>query len=187
MRIVAGKFKARPIQTPKGNNTRPTTDRVRESVFNILAHHPEVPEIENARVIDLFAGSGALGLEALSRGASFCLFVEIAAGARGIIRENIEALGLFGVTRIHRRSATELGPKPTGVGEKFNLVFLDPPYGQGLVVPALNQLSRGDWLEEGALAVVESDEEEVIVADGWSELESRDYGGTRITILKSES
>ncbi len=184
MRIVAGKFKGRSIEAPAGKNTRPTTDRVRESLFNLMAHNADMPDVEGARVIDLFAGSGALGFEALSRGAVFCLFVEIAAGARGIIRENIEAFQLFGITRIHRRSATDLGPKPNGVGDPFNLVFLDPPYGQQLVEPALRQLEKGNWLTDDAVAVIESPEEEEYVRDGWDQLDTRVYGDTRITILK---
>lgn len=182
MRIVAGKFKGRQIETPEGRNTRPTTDRVREAVFNILAHNPAMPPVEDARVIDLFAGSGALGFEALSRGAAFCLFVEIAAGARGIIRKNIEALQVFGNTRIHRRSALDLGPKPAGVGQPFNWVFLDPPYDQGMVEPALKQLQTGNWISKPCVAIIETSaaEEEVAPAD-WDVLETRLYGDTRIT------
>ena len=126
MRIIAGTFRGRSITAPKGAATRPTADRTRESVFNLLAHRQDLT-FEGARVIDLFAGSGAFGLEALSRGAGFCLFVETDAAARGAIRDNIEALGLFGATRIHRRSATDLGIKPSGLGDPFTLAFLDPP------------------------------------------------------------
>src|SRR5262249_51334975 len=128
MRIVGGRFKGRTIAAPEGRETRPTSDRTREAMFNVLAHADWAPGMEGRRVLDLFAGSGALGLEALSRGAAFALFVETDAAARGVIRDNIEALGLFGVTRIHRRDATDLGVKPAGLGELFDLVFLDPPY-----------------------------------------------------------
>lgn len=184
MRIVAGKFKGRAIQAPEGKNTRPTTDRVRESIFNLLAHNPDLPSVEGARVIDLFAGSGALGLEALSQGASFCLFVEIAAGARGVIRTNIEQFQLFGITRIHRRSAVDLGPKPNGVGEPFNLVFLDPPYGQELVSPALRQLEIGNWIASDTVAVLETPSDEDPQSENWEQVIQRDYGESRITILK---
>lgn len=184
MRIVAGTFKGRRILAPEGNQTRPTTDRVREAVFNLLAHNPDLPSIEGARVIDLFAGSGALGFEALSRGASFCLFVEIAAGARGVIRNNIEEFQLFGNTRIHRRSATDLGAKPTGVGDPFNYVFLDPPYGRELVVPALRQLVQGGWIAPDTVAVVETPTDEHPEADGWEQVDQREYGETRVTYLK---
>ena len=184
MRIVAGRFKGRAIEAPEGKSTRPTTDRVRESLFNMLAHNVDMPDIEGARVIDLFAGSGALGFEAISRGAGFCLFVEIAAGARGVIRTNIEAFGLFGITRIHRRSATDLGTKPNGLGEPFDLIFVDPPYGKELVMPALRQLEMGDWITPGAVAIIETPLEEEPVRDKWKLLDQRSYGETRITVLK---
>ena len=115
MRIVGGAFKGRRISAPTGLVSRPTTDRTREAIFNILAHDADF-ELHNARIIDLFAGSGALGLEALSRGGANALFVDTDNAARGAIRENIEALGLFGCARIQRRSALKLGPRPAGVG-----------------------------------------------------------------------
>lgn len=133
MRIVSGEFKGRAIAAPAGRDTRPTSDRARESLFNVLLHAPWSPGIKDRRVLDLFAGSGALGLEAMSRGAAFALFVETDAAARGAIRDNIESLGLFGTTRIHRRDATDLGVKPAGLGDPFDLVFLDPPIARGLV------------------------------------------------------
>src|SRR5450631_3578058 len=130
MRIVGGQFRGRPLAAPVHEGTRPTSDRAREAVFNILAHGIAGFELAGARVIDLFAGSGALGLEALSRGAAFCLFVETDAGARGAIRQNTETLApggdLFGRTRIHRRDATDLGPRPGGDGAPFDFAFLDP-------------------------------------------------------------
>lgn len=184
LRIVAGRFKGRQIDTPEGRNTRPTTDRVREALFNLLAHNPDIPSVENARVIDLFAGSGALGFEAISRGALFCLFVEIAAGARGIIRKNIETLQLFGITRIHRRSATDLGMKPAGLGEPFDIIFVDPPYGQGLVEPALRQLILGDWITENAVAIIETSHDEEPTPPGWKVLDTRLYGDSRLTFVQ---
>ena len=123
MRIIAGEFKGRPIAAPKGQSTRPTGGRTREAVFNLISHAAWAPALDDARVIDLFAGSGALGLEAMSRGAAFCVFVETDSGARGTIRDNCETLGLFGTTRIQRRSATDLGPLPAGVGEPFTIAF----------------------------------------------------------------
>ena len=122
MRIVGGEFKGRRIAAPRGDTSRPTTDRNRESLFNILSARDDV-NFEGARVIDLFAGSGALGLEALSRGAAWVLFVETDAAARGAIRDNIEALGAFGTTRIHRRSATSLGAKPASAGQALQSCF----------------------------------------------------------------
>lgn len=184
MRITGGSLKGRPIRTPEGQSTRPTSDRVRESLFNILTHAHWAPPVEDARVIDLFAGSGALGFEAISRGAGFCLFVETDAAARGCIRDNVEALQLFGITRIHRRSATDLGQKPAGLGSQFTLAFLDPPYGRGLIIPALAQLAGGDWLSAGALAVAETGADEPALSpEGWEVLDSRLYGAARLSFL----
>ncbi|MEH6743613.1 16S rRNA (guanine(966)-N(2))-methyltransferase RsmD [Hyphomonas sp.] len=184
MRIIAGEHKGRAIAAPKGQGTRPTGDRARESIFNMLAHADWAPEIDGARVIDLFAGSGALGLEAMSRGAAFCLFVETDHGARGAIRDNIETLGLFGNTRLHRRSATDLGEKPASAGAPFTLAFLDPPYNKGLVEPALAGLVSGKWLTDDALAVVETGVDETLTPKGWETVETRDYGAARIWFLK---
>lgn len=184
MRIVAGKFKGRPIAAPKGMATRPTSERAREALFNILAHADWAPGLEGARVIDLFAGSGALGLEAMSRGAEFCLFVETDPAARGAIRGNIELLGLFGNTRLHRRSATDLGDKPAGLSRPFDLAFLDPPYGKELAPKALDMLARGGWLAEGALAIVETGAEETLEAAGWELIDTRDMGAAKMWFLK---
>ena len=156
MRIVAGRFGGRTIHTPKGMATRPTTDRARETIFNMLAHADWAPPLEGARVIDLFAGSGGLGFEALSRGAAFCLFVETGSPARGAIRQTVEDLQLYGVTRIHRRDATALGAKPANVGARFDIAFLDPPYDEGLELRALRALAQGDWMRPGAIAMVET-------------------------------
>lgn len=184
MRIIAGKFRGRRIIAPKGFIARPTADRTRESLFNILANREDF-SFEGARVIDLFAGSGALGFEALSRGAAWCLFVETDAAARAAIRDNIEALSLFGVTRLHRRSAASLGPKPAGVGPSFDIAFLDPPYGKDLCEPALSTLKSGGWLKPGALAVVEQGKDEPLAAaESFKELDRRIYGATQIAIYE---
>ena len=185
MRIVAGQFKGRPIQAPKRDATRPTTDRARESLFNMLAHADWAPDLDGARVIDLFAGSGALGLEALSRGAEFCLFVETAAAARGAIRQNIETLGLFGATRIHRRSATSLGERPAGIGAPFDLIFMDPPYGKGFVGPCLQSLKQGSWLSERAIIVVETAVDETLDLEGWICLSERKTGAAKVWFLQT--
>jgi 16S rRNA (guanine966-N2)-methyltransferase len=184
MRIVGGRFKGRAIATPAGRDTRPTADRVRESVFNILEHADWSPGLESRRVLDLFAGSGALGLEAMSRGAAFALFVETDAAARGAIRDNIETLGLFGSTRIHRRDATDLGVKPAGLGEPFDLVFLDPPYHKGLGERALAHLGEGGWITHGAIVAYECAADETLAVAGYVMLDERTYGAAKVLFLK---
>lgn len=184
MRIVGGRFKGRAIAAPPGRDTRPTSDRARESLFNVLAHADWSPGLEGRRVLDLFAGSGGLGLEAMSRGAAFALFVETDAGARGVIRDNVEALGLFGATRIHRRDATDLGLKPAGLGAPFDLVFLDPPYHKGLGETALAKLRSGGWIEAGALVVFEVGADEAPVTPGYETLDVRAYGAAKVLFLR---
>ena len=185
MRIVAGQYKGNPIAAPVGRSTRPTSDRAREAVFNILEHAPWAPALQGARVLDLFAGSGALGLEALSRGAAFCLFVETDEAARGAIRDNVEALHLFGCTRIHRRDATDLGPRPSSAGPAFDLVFLDPPYARGMGEKALDGLGAHAWLNPGAVLVFERGEgEPEIQPDGYELIDERRYGAARVLFLR---
>lgn len=184
MRIVAGSLKGRPITAPKSRNTRPTSDRARESLFNVLAHADWAPALDGARVIDLFAGSGALGFEALSRGAAFCLFVETDHAARGAIRSNIDALGLFGATRLHRRSAAALGERQAGLEAPFTVAFLDPPYHKGLVRPCLEGLASGGWLDAGALVIVETGEDETLALEGWQLLDSRKSGAAKLWFLR---
>lgn len=186
MRIVGGKFKGRALAAPVGRDTRPTSDRAREAMFNVLAHAAWSPGLEGRRVLDLFAGTGALGLEAISRGAAFALFVETDAGARGIIRDNIEALGLFGITRIHRRDATDLGVKPAGLGEPFDLVFLDPPYKRGLGEAALSCLRAGGWITSDALIVFECAADETPVVAGFETLDERAYGAAKVLFLRAD-
>ncbi|MBY0422485.1 MAG: 16S rRNA (guanine(966)-N(2))-methyltransferase RsmD [Parvularculaceae bacterium] len=184
MRIVGGAFRGRTIAAPKGSSTRPTADGAREALFNVLAHRDDF-SFEGARVIDLFAGSGALGLEAMSRGAAWCLFVETDAAARGAIRDNVETLGLFGATRIHRRSATSLGDKPAGVGAPFTLAFLDPPYAMDLCAPCLDVLRAGRWLADAALVVVEQGEREAPAeAQGFVEEDRRRWGAAQVGIYR---
>src|SRR6186713_3734379 len=152
MRVVGGRLKGRNLASPSSRDIRPTADRLRESVFNILVHAYDDP-IEDARVLDLFAGTGALGIEASSRGAKFVLFVDNGAESRALLRNNVEALGLGGVTKVYRRDATNLGPAHPV--EPFTLAFLDPPYGRGLAEKALISALEGGWLTPGAIAVVE--------------------------------
>lgn len=186
MRIVAGSLKGRSIVAPEGQGTRPTSDRARQAVFNVLEHAAWSEPLHEARVIDLYAGSGALGFEAISRGAGFCLFVEIDDDARGAIRENADAYGLMGRTRVHRRSATDLGVRPGSAGEAFDIAFLDPPYGKGLGEQTLLRLTEGGWLKPGAIVVFErgSDEPD-IDTPGYERLDARDYGAARVLFLRA--
>ena len=185
MRIVAGRFKGRTLKAPEDAALRPTSDKVRQALFNILEHAEFASSFsfEGARVVDLFAGTGALGLEALSRGSRFALFIEEAAEARALIRENVEALSLTGASKIWRRDATSLGPLDTLA--PFDLAFLDPPYRKGLLAPALKGLAEGGWLNAGALVVAEMAEDETMPAvEGYELLDERIYGDTRIAFLR---
>lgn len=186
MRIVAGSLKGRAIVAPEGQGTRPTSDRARQAIFNVLEHAGWAEDVlDGARVIDLYAGSGALGYEAISRGGAFCLFVETDDGARGAIRENMDAYGLFGRTRVHRRSATDLGPRPGSAGEAFTLAFLDPPYGKGLGEQTLEKLLEGNWLAPNAVVVYERGSDELeIETPGYERMDARDYGAARVLFLK---
>lgn len=181
MRIVAGRFRGTSLAAPKGQGIRPTSDRVREAVFNILTHGLGT-QIEGARVLDLFAGTGALGLEAYSRGAAFVLFVEESAEARGLVRRNAEAVGATGATRIFRRDATRLGA--AGTIPPFALLFADPPYDKGLGEAALDAAAMGGWLLPGAVAVLEEDARTAVTPPaGFTLLDRRDYGNTAVHFL----
>jgi len=187
VRIVGGNFRGRNLVTPEGQTTRPTSDRAREAIFNILNHAEWAPNLSGARVLDVFAGSGALGFEALSRGAAFCLFVETDDAARGAIRDNIETFGLFGVTRVHRRDATQLGLRPGSAGEAFDLVFLDPPYHKGLGERTLDCLIEGNWLAENATIVFERGVDEGDFATGvWEIVNTKIYGAAQVLFLKQK-
>ncbi|MGH6889061.1 MAG: 16S rRNA (guanine(966)-N(2))-methyltransferase RsmD [Rhizomicrobium sp.] len=186
MRLTGGRFGGRPLATPQDARVRPTSDKVRQAVFNILAHRDFGIgfALEGARAIDLFAGTGALGLEALSRGARYCLFVDNDADSRALLRRNVEALALTGITKIWRRDATALGPMAPGAGGPFALVLLDPPYRKNLLVPALASLCDGGWLASPALAVTERAEDEQSVAlPGFNLLETRNYGDTAVEVF----
>ncbi|WP_296819359.1 16S rRNA (guanine(966)-N(2))-methyltransferase RsmD [Brevundimonas sp.] len=186
MRIVSGRLKGRALAAPEGQGTRPTSDRARQAIFNILEHAAWAEPLDGARVIDLYAGTGALGFEAISRGAAFCLFVETDDAARGAIRENAENFGLFGCTRVHRRSATDLGVRPGSAGEAFDLAFLDPPYRQGLGEQTLARLAEGNWLKPGAVVVFERGADEPdIERPGYERLDARDWGAARVLFLRA--
>ena len=181
MRIVAGRFRGRALESPPDGFIRPTSDRVRESVFNMLASRLG-PDLDGARVLDLFAGTGALGIEALSRGASFAMFVDSGIAARALIRDHIEAFGLGGTAKLLKRDATSLGPierfKP------FDLVFLDPPYDRGLGEQALASALGGGWIAPEALIVFEEKKGVVLaLPEGLVIDDERDYGDTTIRFL----
>jgi 16S rRNA (guanine966-N2)-methyltransferase len=205
VRITGGKLGGRRLVAPEDARVRPTSDRTRQAIFNILEHRDFGLDftLENIAAADLFAGTGALGIEALSRGARFCLLVDDDAESRALIRENVEALGLTGVTKIWRRDATDLGPlgggglpREVGTGSRqairpnkvvaggpFGLVFLDPPYRKNLIPPALKSLRDGGWLTPNALLVAETSKGEKIETQGFTILDTRDYGETEIHFL----
>ena len=182
MRIVGGEFRGRSLATPKSSAIRPTIDRTRESLFNIIGHvYPEA--IEGTRVVDLFAGTGAVGLEALPRGCRSALFVENSVEGRGLLWENIESLGLHGRARILRRDATRLGP--AGTMEPCHFLFADPPYGQGLGEAALLCAHQGGWLMPEALVVLEERADVTLAVDPvFQPLEQRMFGDTRIDFFR---
>ncbi|AWN47990.1 16S rRNA (guanine(966)-N(2))-methyltransferase RsmD [Methylobacterium terrae] len=185
MRIVGGALRGRSLAGPRSDAIRPTSDRLREAMFNVLTHAYDDP-VEGARVLDLFAGTGALACEALSRGASFALLVDEGAEARGVIRQNLDTLGLGGATRLFRRDATRLGAAPPGEG--FDLAFCDPPYGRDLAPKALAAARDGGWLKDGALAVVEEAASAALAApEGFAELERRSYGDTQVAFWRVTS
>jgi len=179
MRIVGGQHKGKKLFTPKSDQTRPTSDRVREALFNRLSHGLDEFQLEGARILDLFAGTGALGLEALSRGGSFAFFIENNVEARGLIRQNIEHLQRTGHTKLFRRDATNLGPLKRQA--PFDLIFLDPPYNKGLGEKALQSAITGQWLNKNALIILEEAKQATIT---WPEeitpLDTRTFGDTTI-------
>src|ERR1700761_7817771 len=168
MRITGGKLGGRRLLAPDDQRVRPTSDRTRQAIFNMLLHKDFGVgfDLEGAAVIDLFAGTGALGIEAISHGAAWCLLVDDSADSRALQRENVEALKLTGATRIWRRDATDLGVMSPTAGGPFELVFLDPPYRKGLIDKALESLKTG-WLAENALIVAETDAAEPLGAPGY--------------------
>jgi 16S rRNA (guanine966-N2)-methyltransferase len=181
VRIIAGRFRGRRLASlGKGDSAahlRPTADRVRESLFSMLDHRGL---IAGARVLDLFAGTGAMGIEALSRGASAAVFVENGRTGAGLIRENMRSLGVAGEARLLRRDATRLGPVE---GDPFDLVFLDPPYGKGLGERALDSARAGGWIAPGAHVVWE-EAGPMAPPEGFEPDDTRVYGGTHVTVLR---
>ena len=183
MRIVTGRLRGRNIITPKGRNTRPTSDQTRESIFNILGHADWSPDLEGAIVADIFAGSGALGLEAISRGAEFCLFVETEPNARAAIRANIDKIGLGGCTRLHRHDATKLKIAPGNLRGAFTHIFMDPPYNKGLWKPVLSRLKHYGLIAEGGVIILEESKDAEINTDGFTIHADKLWGSTRVLFL----
>ncbi len=190
MRITAGSLGGRSLVSPRDARVRPTADKVRQAIYNILLHNDFGVgfSLDGARVADLFAGTGAMGIEAVSRGGRFCLLVDDSAESRALIRENIEALHLTGASKIWRRDATNLGPMAAGAGGPFELVILDPPYRKGLMAPAFASLRDGGWLGPGAVIVAETAADEFVPpTEGFAVFDERVYGETKVTFLRRSS
>jgi len=184
MRVVAGRLRGRRLAAPEGRDVRPTSDRARQAVFNIIEHGglSDAP-LGGANVIDAFAGTGAMGIEALSRGAAHCSFVEKERAALAALQRNLDALGLKGSARIFRSDALSL--PPTAAHAAF--AFLDPPYGENLAAPALDSLARQGWLAQGALCIVElGARDDFTPPAGFTPLDERRYGAARIAFLRYE-
>ena len=176
MRIISGLYRGRPIVAPKGDTTRPTADRTREALYSMLTSR--LGNFEGLRVLDLFAGSGALGLEALSRGAATCTFVEQDSAALDCLRTNIAKLAVKGA-EIRAQSVMALGPAPA----PYDLILLDPPYESGAGIVALERLLRLGWIASGALASVETTKKEDVVVDGFEVDVERIHGKAKLTLL----
>lgn len=184
MRIIGGQFRGLHL-APVGEgdpkaHLRPTSDRVREAIFNLLVNGGHDDVLTGARVLDLFAGTGALGLEAISRGAARVAFVDDGATARALLRRNIELTRTMGVTDVWRRDATKMGPNR---GKGYDLVFLDPPYGKGLGEAALASCREGGWLAQDALVVWEEGVAP-LPPEGFEMVDQRRYGDTHVTLLR---
>jgi 16S rRNA (guanine966-N2)-methyltransferase len=178
MRIVGGKYRGRSIVSPKTENIRPTKDRTRESIFNILEHsHSE--HLEDGRMLELFAGTGAVGIEALSRGCEFVLFVEQSIEGRGLLRQNTDNLSLHGCTKIFKRDATKLGP--LSKFEPFTMLFADPPSAQGLGEKAIKSAVDNGWMVDQALVILEEHSDiEPDLDDRFTQIDKRPFGETNI-------
>ncbi len=187
MRIVSGRLRGRNIESPPTKTTRPTSDQTRESIFNILKHATWSPSLDGAIVADIFAGSGALGLEAISRGADFCLFAETEPKARAAIRKNIDKMGLSEITRLHRYDATRLKIAPGNLRGKFTHIFMDPPYNKGLWRPVLERIRTQALLAEGGVVILEEGAEAEIDPRGYEVLDDKTWGAARVLFLGLKS
>ena len=183
MRVVGGSLRGRALATPKNCDVRPTSDRVREAIFNVLEHSIEDFSIEGGNVLDLFAGTGALGIEALSHGAAQAVFVDNSAASRALIQENIQALGLGGTATIYRRSALDLGTAYRKLS--FKLIFADPPYGNGLGELAVASAIDNGWVSTGAVIVLEEAAgAELVLPAACALIDQRRYGNTQVMIAR---
>jgi 16S rRNA (guanine966-N2)-methyltransferase len=183
VRIIGGQWRGLTLaEVGAGDreaHLRPTSDRVREAIFNLLTHGGHGDPVTGARVLDLFAGTGALGLEALSRGAAEAVFVDDGGAARALLRDNIARTRSGSVTKVVRRDATDLGPNRDAAA---SLVFLDPPYGRGLGLPALQSALAGGWIAPGATVVWEEIAPQPC-PPGFQPMDARRYGETHVTLL----
>jgi len=179
MRIVAGEWRGRKLVAPKGEATRPTADRTRETLFNMLASR--LGSFNDLRIADLFAGSGALGIEALSRGAAHCLFVEQEEAALKTIRDNVAALDARTRVDIRGGSVMNLGPAK----QAYDLILLDPPYYSGAAIVALDRLQRLGWIEDGTWIAVETAFNEDVIVKGLDIDKERKVGRAKLTLLRS--
>ena len=185
MRIVGGRFRGRDLKGPSGKDLRPTSDRVRESVFNVLAHGIDGFDFDGVTVVDVFAGTGALGLEALSRGCGHGVFIDSDPSAQALTRKNAGSLGLGRAVTLLKLDASRLPPPPRIAQTPAALVFLDPPYDQGLAAPALKGLVNKGWIGEGAICLVEvAAKEEFEAPREFELLDERAYGAAKAVFLR---
>lgn len=181
MRIVGGKHKGRPLAAPKSQLTRPTSDRAREAIFNVLAHGVDGPGLDEAQIVDVFAGTGALGLEALSRGAAHVTFVEHNRTATRVLKDNILALNETANATVLERLASSIGAPKHG---PVDYVFLDAPYDQGLSEPTLATLAANGWLKDETILMVEVAAKEALpLPSGFSVAKEKKYGAARAVFL----
>lgn len=181
MRIIAGAWRGRPLEAPQGMQTRPTSDRAREGLFSMLASR--IGTFEGLRVADLFAGSGALGFEALSRGAAHCLFVDRDRAAVAAIRQNAERLGAG-----ERAEVRQQGAEHAGAPERpCDLIFLDPPYSEPVSEAVLQRLCSPEWLAPGGLITLETDQPRMVLPDKVSVVTERRFGKAHILIFRCNS
>lgn len=185
MRIIAGRYRGRPLRAPEGKGIRPTSDRARQAVFNILEHGIPGFAFEGISVADVFCGTGALGLEALSRGAARATFIDTDALALKYAKENAARLGEWRNILILKLDATRTAPPPLAAKAPCALAFLDPPYGEGLLGPALQGLAARGWLAAGAVVVAEMGAKDKLEPPkGYAPIQERAWGAAKVAFLR---